>query len=150
MHTRSCHISGTTLHVAPPRAASPCTTPHDWPSAPLTHPRTPTPDPPLPSQPHVQFYIVVHRPDERVWLPELYQLKLNTLEKLVSIFANGQIYVFCTNKEQVRRSHSRTRCRVLAARTWVRVGVSVLCSACVPLCRPPSEPCASPPNLVQP
>ena len=44
----------------------------------------------------------MHRNDERVWLPELMQLKLSTLEKLVSIFANGQIYVFCTNKEQVR------------------------------------------------
>ena len=44
----------------------------------------------------------MHRNDERVWLPELMQLKLSTLEKLVSIFSNGQIYVFCTNKEQVR------------------------------------------------
>jgi hypothetical protein len=49
-----------------------------------------------------QFYVVMHRNDERVWLPELMQLKLSTLEKLVSIFSNGQIYVFCTNKEQVR------------------------------------------------
>ncbi len=43
----------------------------------------------------------MHRNDERVWLPELMQLKLSTLEKLVSIFSNGQIYIFCTNKEQV-------------------------------------------------
>jgi len=42
----------------------------------------------------------VHRNDERVWLPELMQLKLSTLEKLVSIFANGQIYCFCTNRVQ--------------------------------------------------
>lgn len=57
----------------------------------------PTPNP----KHNEQFYIVMHRNDERVWLPELMQLKLSTLEKLVSIFANGQIYVFCTNKEQV-------------------------------------------------
>lgn len=48
-----------------------------------------------------QFYVVMHRNDERVWLPELMQLKLSTMEKLVSIFANGQIYCFCTNKDQV-------------------------------------------------
>lgn len=48
-----------------------------------------------------QFYVVVHRNDERVWLPELLQLKLSYLEQLVSIFANGQIYIFCTNKDQV-------------------------------------------------
>jgi hypothetical protein len=47
----------------------------------------------------------MHRNDERVWLPELMQLKLSTLEKLVSIFANGQIYCFCTNK--VRREGGR-------------------------------------------
>jgi len=47
----------------------------------------------------------MHRNDERVWLPELMQLKLSTLEKLVSIFANGQIYCFCTNK--VRRAGGR-------------------------------------------
>jgi len=53
----------------------------------------------LPFFPHfLQFYVVMHRNDERVWLPELMQLKLSTMEKLVSIFANGQIYCFCTNK----------------------------------------------------
>ena len=63
----------------------------------LTFPSLP---PSLPSS--LQFYVVMHRNDERVWLPELMQLKLSTLEKLVSIFANGQIYCFCTNK--VRRA----------------------------------------------
>lgn len=41
-------------------------------------------------------------PSQQVWLPELIQLKLQFLEQLVSIFANGQIYVFCTNKDQVQ------------------------------------------------
>jgi hypothetical protein len=52
----------------------------------------------------------MHRNDERVWLPELMQLKLSTLEKLVSIFANGQIYIFCTNKEQVTWQLACTCC----------------------------------------
>lgn len=55
----------------------------------------------------------MHRNDERVWLPELMQLKLSTLEKLVSIFAQGQIYVFCTNKEQVRLNNVCAVCAVV-------------------------------------
>jgi ATP-dependent RNA helicase DeaD len=49
-----------------------------------------------------QFYVVLHRSDERVWLDELLTRRLRCLEKLVTIFANGQIYVFCRNGDEVK------------------------------------------------
>ena len=48
-----------------------------------------------------QFYVVVHRSDERVDLDGVMMRKLDGLMKLVTIFANGRIYVFCKDKKQV-------------------------------------------------